>query len=102
MAFVTKIRPYAIISLDLTGARTNGAEGAITLRGDAVSPWVANTITILDLDGGSLDFRLGDVQNDAVTAEDGLKVEGGPFREIYWTNSAQAGKTAKIFVAWVD
>ena len=102
MAFATKIQPYAIISLDLSSARTNGAEGAITLRGDVVSPWKANTITVLDLDGGSLDYRLGDAQNDAVTAEEGLKVEGGPFREIYWTNAAQAGKTAKIIVAWVD
>lgn len=102
MTFAQKITPYANIELDLTGARTDAAEGAITLTGVIVSPWRANTITVLDLDGGSLSFKLGSTDNDSLDAEDGLKVEGAPFREIYWTNTAQAGKTAKIFVAWVD
>lgn len=102
MTFTTKIQPYAVISLDLGDARTDLAQGSITLRGSAVSPWKANTVTVLDLDGGSLEFRLNDSDNDLIAASDGLKVEGNIFREIYWTNTAQAGKTAKIYLAWVD
>lgn len=101
MTFTTKIQPYAVISLDLGDARTDLAQGSITLRGSAVSPWKANTVTVLDLDGGSLEFRLNKSNNDLIPASGGLKV-GGIYREIYWTNTAQAGKTAKIYLAWVD
>ena len=102
MAFAQKITPYANIELSLATARADVAEGAITLTGVVVSPWRANTITVLDLDGGSLSFKLGSTNNNSIEAEEGLKIEGGPFREIYWTNAAQALKTAQIFVAWVD
>lgn len=102
MTFTPKIQPYAVISLDLGDARTDLAQGGITLKGSVVSPWKANTITILDLDGGSLSFKLNNSDNDEVDAIDGLKLEGNIFREIYWTNAAQAGKTAKVYLAWVD
>lgn len=102
MTFTTKIQPYAAISLDLGDARSDLAEGSISLRGEDVSPWVANTITVMDLDGGELSFKLGDTDNDSIDGSDGFKVEGNPFREIYWTNTAQAGLTAKVYVAWVD
>ena len=102
MAYLTKIQPYAVISLDLSTARSDLAQGAVTLRGSSVSTWKANTITILTLGGGSLSFRLDKSTNDEIDASDGLKVEGSIFREIYWTNTAQAGITAKIYLAWVD
>lgn len=102
MAFTRKIQPYTVISLDLGDARTDLAQGSITLRGSAVSPWKANTITVLDLDGGSLSFKLNDSDNNSIDGSDGFKIEGNAFREIYWTNTAQAGKTAKIYLAWVD
>jgi len=101
MTFATKIQPYAVISLDLTTARTDLAQGAITLRGEDVSPWKANTLTVLDLGGGDLSFKLGDSDNDSIPGSDGLKIEGGPFREIYWTNTV-VGTTAKVYMAWVD
>ena len=102
MSYLSKIRPYAVISLDLATARTDLAQGAITLRGASVSPWVANTITILSLGGGSLSFKLNDSDNDSIDASDGLKVEGCVFTGIYWTNTAQPGLTATVFVAGVD
>jgi hypothetical protein len=102
MTFTRKIQPYAKISLNLGDARTDLAQGSITLRGSAVSPWKANTITVLDLDGGSLSFKLNDSDNDSIDGSDDLKVEGNIFREIYWTNTEQAGKTAKVYLAWVD
>ena len=102
MAFTRKIQPYAVISLDLGDARDDLAEGSITLRGSAVSSWKANTITVLDLDGGSLSFKLNDSDNDSIDGSDGLKIEGNILREIYWTNTAQAGKTATVYLAWVD
>ena len=102
MTFTQKIQPYAVIELDLTTARTDLAQGAITLRGEAVSPWRVNTLTVLDLDGGDLSFKLNDSDNDSIDGSDGLKVEGNSFREIYWTNTAQVGLTAKVYLAWVD
>lgn len=102
MSYITKILPYAVITLDLSTARTNLAQGAITLRAVSVGTWKANTITILTLGGGSLSFRLDKNTNDSIDASDNLKVEGVTLRDIFWTNTAQAGKTAKIFLAWVD
>ncbi|MBU0792238.1 MAG: hypothetical protein KKC55_17510 [Gammaproteobacteria bacterium] len=101
MSFTQKIQPYAVIELDLTTARTDLAQGSITLRGSAVSPWKVNTITVLDMGGGDLSFKLNDSDNDSIPGSSGLKVEGSNFREIYWTNTV-VGTTAKVFLAWVD
>lgn len=102
MTFTPKIQPYAIISLDLGDARTDLAQGAISLRGSDVSPWKANTLTVLDLNGGSLSFKFNDSDNDSIDGIDDLKIEGNIIKEIYWTNTAQAGLTAKVYLAWVD
>lgn len=101
MSYLTKIQPYAVISLDLGTARSNLAQGAITLRGISVGSWIANTMTVLTLGGGSLSFRLDKSDNDEIDASDGLKLEGNVFWEIYWTNTAQVGKTAEIYLSWV-
>lgn len=93
MTFSTKELPYKVISLSLAAARTDSAEGLTNL---------SNTLTILTLDGGSLTFRLNASGNDLIAGSDGLKIEGVNITEIYWTNAAQAAKTAKIFLAWVD
>lgn len=93
MTFTDKILPYSIIELDLTSARDNLAQGLVG---------VCNTVTILTLGGGVLSLKLDSSSNDLIDASDGLKVEGNMFTDIYWTNAAQAGLTAKIYVAWVD
>lgn len=82
-----------IISLLLTNARTAEAEG-LTNK--------INTITFLTLGGGTLTFRLNSATADLITASDGMKIEGIPITEIYWTHGAQAGITAEIFTAWID
>lgn len=82
-----------VISLILTSARTAEAQG-LTSK--------INTITFLTLDGGSLTFRLNSATADLITASDGMKIEGIPITEIYWTHTAQAGLTAEIFTAWID
>ena len=102
MAFLTKIQPYSIITLDLTGARTDLAQGSITLRGVIKSSWIANTLTVLTLGGGTLALKLDQSTSDSIDLSEGLKIEGNTFREIYWTNVAQAAVTAKLYVAWVD
>lgn len=101
MAYATRVTPYAIISLALDDARDSAAQNDLTVEGETISDWVANTITILTLDGGSLDFALSQLGAD-IPASDGLKVEGVRFSNIYWTHGAQPGLTAVIFVAWVD
>lgn len=93
MSFTNKTLPYSVIELDLASARDNLAQGLVG---------VCNTITILSLNDGTLSFKLDSSSNDLITASDGLKVEGNMFTDIYWTNAAQAGITAKIYIAWVD
>jgi hypothetical protein len=101
MTFTRKIQPYAVIELKLDTARSDLAQGAISLRGSDVSPWKANTITVLTMGGGDLSFKLNDSDNDSIDGSDGLKIEGNSFREIYWTNTV-AGTIAKVYLAWVD
>ena len=93
MSLTDRQYQYKVLSIVLTAARTNVAQG-LTKK--------INTITILDLDGGALDIKLNANTNDTISCSDGLKIEGIPITEIYWTNTAQAGLTATIFVAWVD
>lgn len=99
MVYVTKVQPYAIITLG-AGALANIAQGTLTVRGANVGTWRANTITILTLAGGTLSFRLDKNDNDAIDASSGLKVEGNIFRDIFWTKAAAT--TATVYVAWVD
>ena len=93
MSFDDRQYKYKVISLDLSTSRANVA-GGLTKK--------INTFTILTLDGGSLDLKLNSDADDTITGSDGLKIEGIPITEIYWTNAAQAGVTAKIFIAWID
>jgi len=93
MTFSDKELPYKVIDLSLATARDDSAQSLDN---------IANTLTIITLDGGSLSFKLNSSDNDTITASDGLNIEGIVITEIYWTNSAQSGKTAEIFSAWVD
>ena len=99
MAFITKIQPYAVITL-AAGALADSAQGAITLRGVSVGTWKANSITVLALAGGTLSFKLDKNTNDSIDASAGLKIEGSIFRDIFWTK--EAATTATIFIVWVD
>lgn len=101
MAYVRRVTPYTIISLALDNARNGAAQNDLTVEGETVSDWTANTITVLTLGAGSLSFALSQLGDDII-ASDGLKVEGVRFSNIYWTNTSQPGKTAVIFLAWVD
>lgn len=83
----------SVISLLLTGARTDSAQG-LTKK--------INSITIITLNGGSLSVKLNSSSNDSITLADNMKIEGTPITELYWTNTAQAGLTAKIYTAWID
>jgi len=100
---LTKVQPYAIISLDLTTARTDTAEGAITIDGVATENWIANTLTVISLGGGSLSLKLNSSDAGSMSGiADGFKVEGIPFTEIFWTNIAQAGLTAIVMIGYVE
>lgn len=102
MSFYTKVQPYVVLTLDLSTARTDEAVGSIAIKGNTVPTWICNTLTVLTLGGGSLSFKLNSSNNDGIDASDGLKIEGTTFYELYLTNSAQAGVTAKIFMAYID
>lgn len=81
------------IQLDLNTARSDTAQG-LTKK--------INTLTVISLGGGALSFKLNSATGDEINAVDGLKIEGIPITDIYYTNAAQAGLTAEIFIAWVD
>lgn len=93
MSLTPRQYKYNVISLALDNARTDVAQGLTTKL---------NTLTILTLGGGTLSARLNSASNDLITLSNGLKIEGIPITEIYWTNTAQPGVTAKVFVAWID
>ncbi len=97
----TKVKPYAVISLDCSAALADSAQGAVTITGVSTTNWVANTITIISLNGNTVSFKLDSSSNGSITASDGLTVNRISFSEIYWTVSAGAG-TAQILIAWVD
>jgi len=101
MTYARRVTPYTVISLDLGTARVASAHNDLIVEGETISDWIANTLTVLTLDGGTLDLALSQ-NGDDILASDGFKSEGIRFSNIYWTNIVQAGKTAKIFVAWVD
>ncbi len=84
---------YGVISLALDAIRTDLAQG-LTKK--------INTLTVLTLDTGTISIKLNASTNNSIPLADGIKVEGIPISEIYWTTAAAAGKTAKIFTAWVD
>ncbi len=93
MSLIERQYQYDVISLLLTGARSDSAQG-LTKK--------INSITVLTLNGGTLSVKLNSAANDSITLADNMKIEGLPISELYWTNSAQAGLTAQIFIIWID
>jgi hypothetical protein len=102
MTFLRKVLPNSIISISLEDVRVNEAQGALTICGEAVADWIANSITVISLDGGSLSVRLDDTLSGRIELSDGMTIAGEVFTELYWTNTGQEGLTAQIHVAWVD
>jgi hypothetical protein len=102
MGFLAKVVPYSVVTLSLEAVRVNEAQGPLTIGGVQKADWIANTLTVLELDGATLSVRLDRTQNDEIPLSQGLTIAGVAITELYWTNVGQAGKTAKIFVAWVD
>ncbi len=101
MVYTTKIQPYYIKDITAAmGALADSAQGVITLRGESVATWKANTITVLALAGGTMSFKLDKDTNGSIDASAGLKVEGSIFGDIFWTK--EAATTATVFIAWVD
>lgn len=84
---------YRILEIALDGARTNVAQG-LTKK--------INTLTVITVNTGTLSIKLNNNTADSIDLSDHLKVEGIPISEIYITNTAQVGITAKIFIAWID
>ncbi len=93
MSFTDRQYEYKVISLDLGTVRANVSQG-LTKK--------INTFTIITLGGGDLEFKLNSNEDDTITGIDGLKIEGYPITDIHWTNAAQSGKTAEIFITWID
>lgn len=84
---------YDTISMALDAAQTDVAQG-LTKK--------VNSFTVLTLDGGAVSVRLNSATGDLIALSDGIKIEGIPITELYWTNTAQAGLTAKFFIIWID
>lgn len=93
MALSERQYDYDVISLDLTSARSDSAQG-LTKK--------INSITVISLGGGTLSAKLNSSSNKSITLADNMKIEGIPITDILWTNAAQAGVTASIFIVWID
>ena len=93
MSLTSRQYQYDVISLLLTGARSDSAQG-LTKK--------INTITVITLNGGSLSIKLNSSSDKSIPLADNMKIEGTPISELYWTNTAQAGLTAQIYIAWID
>lgn len=103
MGFLAKVVPYSVVTLDLEAVRVDEAQGPLMIGGEQKTDWIANTLTVIDLDeSATLSVRLDRIQNDEIPLSQGLTIAGVAVTELYWTNVGQAGVTAKIFVAWVD
>lgn len=101
MAFLTKVQPYAVITLNLGAARTASAQGSIPVQGLTLDAWIANTLLINALSAGAtLTIGIGE-DADEVTAVSGLKTTGIPFTDLVYTNAAQVGKSAEIVIAHI-
>lgn len=109
MAFLDRVIPYAVITLDLNTARTLTAQGSVNLPDGltTLDAWIANTLLINYLTAGAtLTVGVGEGLASAaygmMTCATGLKIEGIPFTEVFFTNVSQAACTAEVIIAWVD
>lgn len=103
MTFLTKVHPYAVITLDLgTGfARTSSSQGPITVQGLTLDTWIANSLLINALSAGAtLTIGIGE-DADEITAVSGLKTTGIAFTDLVYTNAEQPGKSAEIVIAYI-
>lgn len=103
MGFLAKVVPYSVVTLSLETVRVDEAQGALAVGGVQKADWIANSLTVISIDAdATLSVRLDRTQNDEIPLSAGITIVGEVFTELYWTNVGQAGKTAKIHVAWVD
>ncbi len=93
MALTDRQYLYDIITLDLNTVRSDTAQG-LTKK--------INSMTIMSLGGGILTFKLNANTNKSIPASDALETATIPITDIFWTNAQQVGKTATIFIVWVD
>lgn len=102
MSYLTKVYPYAVITLDLGVARTSSSQGSVDVQGLTLDTWIANNLLVNSIDtGATLSIGIGE-DGDEVTAASGFKSEGIPFTDLVYTNAAQAGKSAEIIIAFVN
>jgi xylose isomerase len=104
MAFIGKVQPYAIITLDLSTAHNLTPVGSITTNtGQALTAWIANQLLVNTVTTGaafSIGVQDGTVAGGMMTGAAGLKLIGIPFNDIIYTNTPQGGgTTAQIIVA---
>jgi hypothetical protein len=106
MTFLSKVQPYAVITLDLNVARSVTPIGSITTNtGVLLDTWIANQLLINTISTGgafSVGVQDGTLAGGMITATAGLKISGVPFDDIFFTNTSQPGLTSQIVVAYID
>ena len=90
MAFTSKITPYKTYTIDLTSSRT---DEALSVSG------IANSLTVMAAPS-AFSMKLNSVDNEAMDAIKGFKMDGISITEIFITNSVGSGD-GQIFLAWV-
>jgi hypothetical protein len=101
VTFLTKVHPYAVITLDLGTPRTSSSQGPLSVQGLTLDTWIANSLLVNALSAGAtLTIAMGE-DADEITAASGLKSGGIVFTDLVYTNAAQVGKSAEILVAYI-
>jgi len=84
---------YKIVTVDLGTARSDSALGLSGI-----------SLTIIDKGTGNFSFKFNDKGKDAITQDD--VADGSVFEiefsEIYFTNTAQAGLSVKLYIARIQ
>jgi hypothetical protein len=90
MTFTSKITPYKTYTIDLTSDRVDEALSVVG---------IANSLTVMAAPS-AFSMKLNSVDNEAMDAIKGFKMDGISVTEIFITNSAGSGD-GQIFLAWV-
>ena len=105
----TMVQPYAVVTIDLTTARTVVSLGSITLPdGTTLINWIANNLAVSSFpSGASLSLALGDTLTTPTAAgmiavSSILNFQAVPFTQMLLTNTAQAGVSVQFVLSWVD
>lgn len=111
LPYYTMVQPYAVVTVDLSVARsvpTSVADALTLIDGTVIQNWAANSLVLMSLTANATAyFAVGDPltvpgSSGNILSVATARMEGIPFTKLYVQNGAQAGDTAQFVLSWVD